>query len=152
MDKTFGSVDEVLDFAIGKEQEAHDLYQDLATKASTPAMAKAFKEFAQEELGHRAKLERVKAGGQLNPAEGKIQDLKVVDYLTEVEPQPNMSYQDALILAMQAEKSAYRLYTNLGAQTNNPQLQELFQGLAQEEAKHKLRFEVEYDQHVLQDN
>jgi len=31
-------------------------------------------------------------------------------------------------------------------------LSEFFSSLAQEEAKHKLRFEIEYDQHILTEN
>jgi hypothetical protein len=34
--------------------------------------------------------------------------------------------------------------------TSDPGLQRVFKGLAQEEAKHKLRFEIEYDDHVLE--
>ena len=63
-----------------------------------------------------------------------------------------MDYQDALIAAMKAEKAAYRLYTDLASATDNADLQGLFKNLAQEEAKHKLRFEVEYDDHILKEN
>lgn len=148
----FSSVDEVLDFAIAREQEAHDMYMDLAGKVDRPAMSKIFEQFANEELGHKAKLEHVKAGGKLKPAEGKIQDLKIADYTIEIQPREGMSYQEALLIAMQAEKRAYMLYNELAGQTTDPALVELFQGLAQEEAKHKLRFEIEYDENILTEN
>ena len=63
-----------------------------------------------------------------------------------------MDYQSALILAMKKEKAAFRLYTDLAASTEDEGIRDLFQGLAQEEAKHKLRFEVEYDDDFLRDN
>ena len=63
-----------------------------------------------------------------------------------------MDYQSALVLAMKREKAAFRLYTALAAKVDDEALRELFLRLAQEEAKHKLHFEIEYDEHVLTEN
>ncbi|MCK5733915.1 MAG: rubrerythrin, partial [Candidatus Latescibacteria bacterium] len=65
---------------------------------------------------------------------------------------PDMSYQDALILAMKREEEAHQLYSDMGAWTNDPELEKMFAMLAQEEAKHKLRLETEYDEYVLAEN
>lgn len=148
----FASVEAALDFAIGKEIDARDFYTDLAGRMDRDDMKAVFLEFAREEDGHRAKLEAVKKGQHLKPAERKIQDLKIGDYLIDVEPHDNMTYQEALILAMKAEKAAYKLYSDLAAQSADTTLQELFLGLAQEEAKHKLRFERDYDENILTEN
>jgi rubrerythrin len=69
-----------------------------------------------------------------------------------VKPDPAMSYADALVLAMKKEKAAFKLYTNLSQRTDNPELKAVFQSLAVEESKHKLRFEIEYDEHVMREN
>jgi rubrerythrin len=61
-----------------------------------------------------------------------------------------MTYAEALILAMKKEKAAYRLYTDLAGVAEAEELTNLFLSLAAEEAKHKLRFEIEYDDHVLE--
>ena len=79
-------------------------------------------------------------------------DLKLADYLVDVEPTPDLDYQQALVLAMKKEKAAFRLYTDIAAAIPDAGLRELFQALAQEEAKHKLRFELEYDDYVLREN
>ncbi len=63
-----------------------------------------------------------------------------------------MDYQNALILAMKKEKAAYRLYLNLAAVAEAEELTNIFLYIAQEEAKHKLRFEIEYDDVVLKEN
>jgi rubrerythrin len=63
-----------------------------------------------------------------------------------------MSYEDALVLAMKREKSAFKLYLTLSERAPNDQLKEIFQSLAMEEARHKLRFELEYDEFVLREN
>jgi len=53
---------------------------------------------------------------------------------------------------MNKEKAAFRLYTSLSERAEDAALKELFAALAQEESKHKLRFEVEYDDFVLREN
>lgn len=150
--KTFGSVDELLDFAIGKEEEAAELYTRLGRQTEKSWMRQVFEEFAQEERGHKAKLQAVKEGKRLLPAAGKVMDLKIADYVMDVEPSSDLDYQDALILAMKEEKAAFRLYSDLAAATDDEALRATLLALAQEEAKHKLRFEIEYDDHILTGN
>ena len=148
----WNSVDEILDFAIKNEEQAETLYNDLAEKADSRAMATVFKDFAREERGHKAKLLGAKQSGNVETEAGKITNLKIGDYLVDVEPAANLNYQDTLILAMKQEKAAFRLYIDLAAATADPDLCDLLLALAQEEAKHKLRFEVEYDEHILTEN
>ncbi len=150
--ENFGSVNEALDFAIVREEESVQLYTGLAAKMERPAMQKVFEGFAKEEQGHKQKLLSVKEGKNLLSAEQKVLDLKIGDYLVEVETSDDMDYQQALIVAMKKEKAAYRLYNDLAASTDDANMTEVFLSLAQEEAKHKLRFEVEYDEHFLKDN
>ncbi len=148
----FETIDDVLDFAIEKEIEAHDFYMDLAEKMDLPAMKAVFTGFAREEMGHKEKLEMAKKGSfELGQAR-KVEDLKIVDYLVDVEPSDDMDYQDALVLAMKKEKAAFKLYMDLSNMAADPSMVELFINIAQEEAKHKLRFELEYDDHVLEWN
>ena len=63
-----------------------------------------------------------------------------------------MDYQQALVVAMQKEKMAFKMYSDLAETVDDENVKNVFLSLAQEEAKHKLRFEVEYDEHVLTDN
>jgi rubrerythrin len=63
-----------------------------------------------------------------------------------------MSYQDALILAMKREKAAFRLYMKLAEIAPNDGLKTIFKNLANEEAKHKLNFELEYDDMIYREN
>jgi len=147
------TVEEILDFAIQKEQDAHDFYTDLAGKMDRQYMKDVFNGFAKEELGHKKKLEGIKAGKLLVSSERKIiQDLKIGENLVNVELSSEMSFQDALIVAMKAEKAAFKLYHELASSTDNAEIQNILLNLAQEEAKHKLRFELEYDDYVLKDN
>lgn len=149
----FSSVDEILDFAIRKEEEAADYYTRLADKFAPAGMKRTFLDYAREEQGHKARLLAVRGGKTMLSAEKKIMDLKIGDDLVEVDVLEGVgNYQDALILAMKAEKAAYKLYTDLASAVDDPALKEMLLGLAQEEAKHKLRFEIEYDEVILKDN
>ena len=145
----FSSVEEILDFAIRKEEEAAEFYTSLADKMKKPAMRKALEEFAREELGHKAKLLEVKKGKLLEPARGKVIALKIADYLADVEPTADLDYAEALTLAMKREKASYKLYMDMASATEDDALRSTLLSLAQEEAKHKLRLEIEYDEHVL---
>jgi rubrerythrin len=146
------SVDEILDFAIGQEEQAAKFYIDLAGRMDRPWMSKIFKDFSKEEEGHKRKLLEVKAGKKLLSAAQKVLDLKIGDYLTDVEPGPDLDYQQALVVAMKKEKKAFKMYTDLAEATDDANLQNVFLSLAQEEAKHKLRFEIEYDDFVMTEN
>ena len=147
--RKFGSVDEVLDFAIEKEEEAAEFYSDLAGRVKSPSMAQTLQELSKMELGHKEKLLGVKEGKTLLPAQEKVMDLKISDYLVDVEPTEEMDIQDALTIAMKKEKAAYKLYTALAGATDNENLRNTMEALAQEEAKHKLGLEILYDDYIL---
>jgi rubrerythrin len=150
--KEFNSIDDILEFAINSEQEAVDFYNQLAQNATNEDMKNVFEQFAREEMGHKAKLTNIKTTGMYSMPAENIADMQISDYLVAVKPTTNMTYQDALILAMKKEKAAFKLYSNLAQRAPSTDMKEILQGLAQEEAKHKLRFEVEYDDNVMREN
>jgi rubrerythrin len=143
--KQWNSVDEILQYAIGQEEQAVEFYTDLAARMEKPWVAKIFEEYAEEEREHKRKLLAIKDGKLLQSAARDVLDLKLADYLIDVEPKASMDYQEALILAMKREKAAFKLYSDLAAASDDPQVKDTMLRLAQEEAKHKLRFELEYD-------
>ena len=146
------TVDEILDYAIDQEQQAADFYEDVAKRAETAGMKQILLDFAEEEKRHKKILQTVKTGEHELTPEQEILDLKISDYLVEVEASENISYQDALIIALKKERVAYELYSDMAAKVPESHLKDVLVGLAKEEAKHKLFFEAEYDEHVLTDN
>jgi len=150
--KEFTTINEILDFAIGEEQAAVDFYLQLASQSKNQQIRTTFNEFAEEEMRHKANLLSVKERGNFRVPDEKVRDLKITEYLVDVKPSANMTYQDALILAMKKEKAAFRMYSALAGQAEDPQVKAVFQNLALEESKHKLRFEIEYDDFILKEN
>ena len=149
----FDTTEKILDFAINEETQAAKFYKDLASKMNNLTMKQVFLDFAQEETKHKQKLEDVKAG-KIAPADftQPVPDLKISDYIVNVEPDADMSYQSALAIAMKKEKAAYALYMKLADRIPNIALKNIFKSLAHEEANHKLRFELEYDEMIFEGN
>ena len=148
----FKSVNEILDFAINAEQEAVEFYSGLADNAKNNEMKAVFNEFAQEEMKHKARLMNIKETGIMEKGTEKVMDLKVSDYVVAVAATPDMPYSDALIVAMKKEKAAFKLYMALSNRAESKEVKDLFYSLAIEESKHKLRFELEYDEIVIREN
>ncbi len=149
----FKTVDDILDFAIKEEQKASDLYTSLASRSRNRMIQKVFEQFSKEELGHKKKLESIKRKGGVAVSGEKVIDMKIGDYLVEVnKSREDLTYQESLIIAMKEEKAAFRLYLDLADRTDDAGLKKTFLILAQEEAKHKLRFEIEYDDYILKEN
>ena len=149
----FDSIEAILEYAIQSEQDAVDFYNKLAEKATNKSVEKIFLKNAAEEMGHKIKLEKVKNEGLfLREFPDGVKDLKLSDYITKRPPSKIEDYADALRLAMHREKAAFRLYIKLSKSTENPDMRRLFEKLADEEASHKLKFELEYDEYVLREN
>jgi len=150
--KEFQTINDILDFAIEQEQEAVDFYRGLAANAATRDMQAVFEEFAHEEIRHKTRLLDIKDKGLYHMEQANVKDLKIADYLVGVKPSPGMTYSEALVLAMKKEKAAFKLYINLSERAQNSEMKNVFLSLAQEESKHKLRFELEYDEFILREN
>ena len=144
--------DEIIAMAIKREEEAAAFYREIAEMQNLPHRKELFLDFAKQEDLHKERLQKLDVSDCGRIEVKKVADLKIGDHLKEIEPHKNMDYREALILGMQREKRAYRLYVGLSASTDDPGLKQLFDRLAQEEAGHKLWFETEYDDFILQEN
>lgn len=140
---------EVITFAIRKEAEAYNLYTTYSQLAKNPGTKAMFEELAKEEQKHREILEGVEKKDVSEYKLGKIPDMKISDFIDEQEFSPDMDYASALRLAIKREEFSLRLYNLMAERADDPELKKLFSTLAQEESKHKLRLEGEYDENVL---
>ncbi len=148
----FKSVDDILDFAIKSEENANRFYSEFAKKLEKKAIQGVFHELADEENKHKEFLLEVKAGNKVTPTQEEITDLKISDYMVDMKASLDMDYQEALILSMHREKMAFKLYSNLSNMTTDATMKDTFIMLANQEAKHKLRLEMIYDEEILVEN
>ena len=143
---------EVIDFAIDGEKEAVKFYSELQQKTKFNARKIMLKELENMEMGHVVILENIRSRGIGNVTVKEVTNLNISEYIVDVKPYEDMTYQDILIIAMKKEEQAMKLYSNLAGNFQGSELETLFLKLASEEAGHKLQFETLYDEHVLKEN
>ena len=146
------SAQEILRFAVRREEKAAHLYGELAER-STALDAKAlFHELQAEEVKHTALLEEIASGQSEVMVLHPVPDLKISDYLVDEPISAESHFQEILIFAAKKEAHALALYSVLQDHAVNPEHRRLFEFLAQEEKRHKLRLEQEYERHVLEED
>ena len=143
------SPEEILDFAIEAEQRDAAFYSEWAKKVKRPSTKLALEQYAEAQLSRSDKLKRVKEGAIELPLFGRIQDLKISDYLVDKEIDQDSHYRDVLVYAMKKEKAAFKLYHDMADEADDADVIELLLALAQEKATRKLQLELEYDEEVL---
>lgn len=148
----FGSIDEVLAYAIEKEKEAAAFYLEVSAQEPFAGAKEMFAEFAEEEKKHQRLLENFSSSKEKVAAYKFewIPDMKRSDYMVDIVYEPGMHYSEILRLAMKREEKALKLYNDLRRETDNPDFIDLFKMLAQEEAKHKKFLETLYDDYMAE--
>jgi rubrerythrin len=144
------TVEDVLRCAIGKEVEANVFYNILSQYIDEVHIRAICNELAGEELEHKARLELeiMKLGITVKPAAARKADKtlpKPLDYMVNMAKVIQLSLPEILIFAMEKEKAAFRFYVDSLATVKDPQCRQTILDLAEEEARHKIRFELEYD-------
>ncbi len=140
------SIDEILELAVAREEEAYLLYKDLAKRTKDPTMRVIFEKFADEELENKEKLELeiMKSGKAVKTAEIAA-NFKIEDYIENTGSVPDMNYEQLLLMAIAKEKRSVRFYIELAALVEDKEAREVLVSLAEEEAGHGARFQIEYD-------
>ena len=147
---SFESFEDIISYAIDREKEAVTFYTEAARMESFSGAKKTLEEMAAEEQKHANLLENL--GDNTEALEGYefkwIPDMKRSNYLVDFEYEPGMAFPDILRLAMKREEKALALYNDLQTKAENPEHAKVFKLLCQEEAKHKLFLETQFDDYM----
>ena len=146
----FESFEEIMNFAIDKEKEAAAFYEEASRQEKYSGAKETFIAFAKEEKKHQVMLENFTKENIEHYKIEKVPDLKRTDYLVDLDYEPGMSYTDILRLATKREEKAFKFYTTFSEKTGTEEHKKLFQILAQEEAKHKLKLETLLDDYLAE--
>jgi rubrerythrin len=141
----FIEYDEILELAVAREVDANRFYLALAARAQNPHIRRIFEELAAEELEHKAKLELeiMKTGRVVDTSRVP---LGLQDDQPDYTPlEYEIDYRDILLMGMQKEEASFRLYVDLAGMATDANSKEVLLAIAQEEVKHKLRFQTEFD-------
>jgi rubrerythrin len=149
-------IQEILREAIQGEIESYELYTGAVDLVETTHIKDLLRELAQEEMGHKAALERMLT----NPAglraqvqklqAAPIQDYKIADHLVAAPLGPHSTFQDVCIFAAKKEQQSYELYRNLAEQASG-EAQDLLEAMAKDELRHKNLVEGWYEEVVYQE-
>jgi rubrerythrin len=146
-------IEEIINFAIKKEEEAYELYTGVAQTTNSPAVKKLMEEIANDELGHKKALEDLsKAEELLNYDIEQVPDLKISDHLVAHPIDEKSDIQEVLTFAMKEEKAAYELYMQMSKAAGNEKHAVIFEKLGQMEKIHKNKLESLYDDMFYSDN
>ena len=145
----FSTFNDVIVFAIRREEEAVKTYGDLLEIAQEESARKLLLDLRDEEKNHKRILQGLTEARAEATAGKDVRDLKVSDYLLAEPLDPAMNFQDLLIFAAKKEKKAVDLYRDLAKEAKTGKLKRLFEYLEKQEKAHKLRLELEYEKRIL---
>lgn len=148
----FVTLEDVVKFAVQREDEAVQLYSEAARLSTDVASRKMFEDFVAEETGHKKVFSNIDLTKSEQLRCQKMPDMGIGKYLVSIPLRPNMSYPEILQFAIKAEDSAYNLYSAAAAATDDPHVKKTLQAFADVELGHKKRIEDIYDRHVLTEN
>ena len=148
----FGNIQDILDFAVKREEEAAAGYARMRAMARAESQKELLGDLENEEKKHKELLLGLSG---LKPETLDIKpvtDLKISDYTVDEPPGADMTFQDLLLLAAKKEQKAVELYAELLGRAINPDHRKLFEFLMMQEKGHKLKLESEYEKQVLSED
>lgn len=143
---------EILDFAVQREQEAVSFYRELQEEVKFADQIQMLKELEAMEMGHIVVIENIRRKGLSETEIKKVPNLKISEYLTSDVDDLDLTYQNVLIKAMKREEASTKLYTEMSIRFQDNEISTLFRTLAAEEAQHKYKFEKIYDEWISKGN
>jgi rubrerythrin len=150
-DRRFGSIDDIIAYAIQREIDAAAGYAWIAA-AAAPALRELADDLKRQEESHRRLLEGLTPEDLRAFRPSAVPDLQIVDALADEKLSGDMSIQDMLIFAAKKEAQAVALYESLARLAGGSGHDRVFLLLAGQEREHKLKLEAEYEKHILQEN
>jgi rubrerythrin len=145
----FITFEEIIRFAVEREETAYRLYKRAAELSTHIASKKMFEEMAHEEAGHKEVFSKIDLESAQEHRSIRIPDMKISQYLVDVPFRKDMTYQEILTFAMKAEETAYKLYDAAAEATEDPRLKNVLKVFADVERGHKAKIEQLYEDHVL---
>lgn len=134
----------IIAFAVENEVGAYQFYKDAAERLEDPALKETFEDLAQEELEHKRFLKEFLESGTTNIKIDPTCDYKVSETVEKPPLVADMTFTDAMGLAMKNEEEAMEMYQQLADACVDQKEKDIFLGLMEMEKMHKARLEEIY--------
>ena len=145
----FVTLEDVVKFAVEREDTAFKLYTRAAELSATIPAKKMFEELAAEEATHKEIFSKIKADNAEHHKMCTIPETSIAQYLADVPFRADMSYQEILTFALKTEDNAFHLYKAAAGMTDDEKLQKVLMNFADVELGHRRRLEAIYEERVL---
>ena len=137
---------DVIKMAIVKEKEAYDFYMDLYKIVEDKDAKDNLKFMAQEEAKHKEFLINCQKGlvcANVLKMDAAI-DYKIIENIEKPDIKKNMKSSEVYLVAANRELNAYNFYNSLAGSYPAGEVKDLLTKMANEESKHKEKFEYLY--------
>lgn len=142
----FSSIHEIIEYAKEKEEEARYYYSEATKYTENQRIKELFERLAREEENHKKILEELKIEEISKQIEGvTLPKIKSEDIKVGLKYSPDMSPEELLEFAIEEEKKAFYLYTEMEEISESKKVKDLFRFLAMQEAYHKAKLEDELE-------
>lgn len=145
----FVTLDDIVKFAVEREDTAFKLYTRAAELSTSVSSRKMFEELAQEEATHKDIFVKIDEDKSELHKLCTLPESSIAKYLADVPFRPDMSYSQIISSALKTEENAYQLYKTAAGMTDDPKLQKVLMNFADVELGHRRRLEAMYDERVM---
>ncbi len=134
----------IIKFAVENEVEAYEFYMGATNKVKDQHLKETFQELAKEELEHKKFLEEFLASDVERIEINGTIDYKIAETIDKPKLTVEMSFSDAIALAIKNEEEAMVMYKNLADICIDEEQKKIFLGLMKMEQMHKAKLEDIY--------
>ena len=145
----FVTLDDVIKFAVEREDTAYKLYKRAAELSTSISSKKMFEELAQEEATHKDIFVKIDVDRSQQHKLFTLPESSIAKYLADIPFRADLTYSQILVFALKTEENAYQLYKTAAGMTDDPKLQKLLMNFADVELGHRRRIETIYEERVL---
>jgi len=146
------SLQEVMEYAIAKEQVARSMYEAAAEEVKSATARRVLEELAEAETGHEKALRGMDLSHIPERTPANIKDLRIAEFLEDVDLDEDADLQTVLVYAIKREEKSRDFYQAMAETCQEAEGKKLFLTLAAQEQAHKHRLEALYDDEILSEN
>jgi rubrerythrin len=145
----FVTLDDVIKFAVEREDTAYKLYKRAAELSTSISSKKMFEELAAEEATHKDVFSKIDEDKAESHKLCTLPESSIAKYLADIPFRADLTYSEILTFALKTEENAYQLYKAAAGMTDDPKLQKVLMNFADVELGHRRRLEAIYEERVL---
>ncbi len=148
----FDDLESAINFALSIIERNYYFFKYWAEKVNRKSIRDALLDWAEEELKHKEVLLKIEHDEEFDDLSIEVPDLKLSDYFKDAEPSEDMTYEEALRIAMKRENVEIETYEYLAEISRSPRVKKMLLNLAADSRQRKLDFEKKYIERFMSEN